>query len=305
MGKDLKQARGSSAIPMTPYDEYGAIDEKALICELEFIVESGASSICAPVMVSEFDTLDEDERKKYIEIVCETVAGRCAVIACATAPNARQAVEYGKFAADCGADAVISMAPRNYEYNMVKDYFSLLAAQSSLPVMIQNAGIPGIQLSTAQIAEIVNEIEGVSWIKQEVIPGPQGITEVMEACGDKLEGAMSGFAAAFSPTDWERGVTASIHACEFCDVIQKVWDLFDNGEENQARDLHYTLLPALQLESLFGMMYAKEIMVRRGVFEPHHVKLRTRKRPLSTHDLAEIDKVWARIEKLLIWNKNN
>ena len=301
MPKDLLKARGSSAIPMTPFDENDVIDEAALRREIEFIVESGATSICVPVMVSEFETLSERERKLMVEVTCDVVAGRCAVIACATAPNAEQAADYGAFAAKCGADAVISMTPKAYEFDRVKEYFIRLAGESGLPVMIQNAGIPGVQLSAGQVARLMEEIDGVTWVKQEVVPGPQGITEVVEACKSGLVGTMSGFGAVYSPTDWARGVTASIHACEFCDLVQRVWDLFDEGKEEEARDFHYAILPALQLEGLFGMMYAKEIMVRRGVFEPRHVRLRTRCRPLSPQDMREIDRVWARTEPLLIW----
>ena len=165
--------------------------------------------------------------------------------------------------------------------------------------MIQNAGIPGVQLSAAQIAEITKEVPGVTWVKQEVPPGPQGITEVMQRCQEGLVGTMSGFGAQYSPTDIARGVTATIHACEFCDVVQRVWDLFDAGREEEGRDLHYAILPALQLESLMGMLYAKEIMVRRGIFQPKHVRLRTRTRPFYSLDLQEIDHVWSRVEKLL------
>jgi len=287
---------------MTPFDEHDAIDVPALKREIEFIVESGATSICVPVMVSEFDTLNERERKLMIEVTCEVVAGRCAVIACATAPSGEQAADYGKFAAQCGADAVISMAPKAYELDRVKDYFYRLADESSLPVMIQNASIPGVQLSAAQVAQIVAEIDGVSWVKQETVPGPQGITEMFEACKTGLVGIMSGFGGVYSPTDIARGVTASILACEFCDLVQHVWDLFDQGREEEGRDFHYAILPALQLEGLFGMMYAKEIMVRRGVFEPKHVRLRTRKRPLHPLDMREIDRVWDRVKPYLIWN---
>jgi len=152
-------------------------------------------------------------------------------------------------------------------------------------------------------AVVMEEIDGVTWVKQEVAPGPQGITDVVEACGNGLVGTMSGFGALYSPTDWARGVTASIHACEFCDLVQRVWDLFDEGKEDEARDFHYAILPALQLEGLFGMMYAKEIMVRRGVFEPKHVRLRTRTRPLTQQDMREIDRVWARTEPMLLWKK--
>ena len=303
MLKDLLKARGSSAIPMTPFDENDVIDEAALRREIEFIVEAGATSVCVPVMVSEFESLNERERKLMVKNTCEVVAGRCAVIACATAPSEEQAAEYGVYAAKCGADAVISMPPRNYEFDRVIDYFKRLAGECGLPVMIQNASLPGIQLSAAQVAQLVEQIEGVTWVKQEVIPGPQGITEVIESCKRGLVGTMSGFQAVYSPTDWARGVTATIHACTFCDVLQHAWDLFDAGTEDEARDYFYAILPALQAEGLYGMMCSKEFMVRRGIFEPRHVRMRTRKRPFTQQDLREIDKIWKHIEPMLIWHK--
>jgi 2-keto-3-deoxy-L-arabinonate dehydratase len=299
MPKDLLRARGSSAIPMTPFDERDEIDVPTLRREMQFILRAHASSVCVPVMVSEFDALSERERKLMVEVACEEIAGRRPVIACATAPNAAQAADYGRFAAACGADAVISMAPKGWEFDRVREYFSRLSEESGLPVMIQNAGIPGVQLFAAQVAALAREIPGVTWVKQEVAPGPPGITEVTEACKEGLVGTMSGFGALYSPTDRARGATATIHACEFCDAVQRVWDLLDAGREEEGRDLHCALLPALQLESLLGMMYAKEIMVRRGVFEKKHVRLRTRRRPLHEMDLREIDRVWERTRPLL------
>ena len=91
-----------------------------------------------------------------------------------------------------------------------------------------------------------------------------------------------------------------VHACEFCDLVQKVWELLDEGEEDQAGDLYEHLLPALILEDLMGMAFAKEIMVRRGVLKNNRV--RSLARPLDEDDMREIDRVWERIQPYLIWH---
>jgi hypothetical protein len=46
---------------------------------------------------------------------------------------------------------------------------------------------------------------------------------------------------------------------------------------------------------------AKEIMVRRGVFRNRRMRMEVK--PLDEYDLAEIDRIWERIEPHLLWHK--
>ena len=83
-------------------------------------------------------------------------------------------------------------------------------------------------------------------------------------------------------------------------LVQKTWDLLDDGKVDEAGDLHEILLPGLFVEGLMGMAFAKEIMVRRGVFKNH--KIRNQSKPLDEYDMKEIDRIWSRIEPHLIWH---
>jgi dihydrodipicolinate synthase/N-acetylneuraminate lyase len=112
---------------------------------------------------------------------------------------------------------------------------------------------------------------------------------------------MGGGGGRYMITERARGSKGVIHACQFCDVVQRIWDLLDVGEDEQAGDLYEHVLPALVLEGLMGMACAKEIMIRRGVFVNNRV--RARARPLDEADMCEIDRVWKRIQPYLIWGK--
>lgn len=296
----LEQARGSGAIPMTPFTEEDKIDVKILEKEIEFIVDSKVGLICTPMMVSEFMALSEDERRLMIRVPIEVNHGRVPLLANVGACNISTAVAYTEYATRLGADAVIAMAPwaGGCDHAGAIAYFSAIATATDLPVMIQNYGIPGVQMNPDQIMDLCARFPNLSWVKEEVTPGPISISNLMQKKTDDLVGVMSGYGGNFNPLDFMRGATATIHACQFCDVVQKIWNLFFAGQEQDARDLHYQLLPALQLESLFGMSYAKEIMIRRGIFQNH--RIRNRLRPLSDEDLKEIDAVWQRIEPLLV-----
>ncbi len=52
-------------------------------------------------------------------------------------------------------------------------------------------------------------------------------------------------------------------ACELADVLTKVVELWWDGDEDNARDLHRRVLPLINLESHPYMRY---ILKRRGVF---------------------------------------
>ena len=111
---------------------------------------------------------------------------------------------------------------------------------------------------------------------------------------------MGGAGGRYMITERKRGSKGVVHACEFCDLVQKIWDLLDEGKDDQANDLFEHLLPAITLESLMGMAFAKEIMVRRGVLKNNHI--RSSAHPLDKYDIHEIDRVWERIKPHLIWH---
>ncbi|MDR1970448.1 MAG: dihydrodipicolinate synthase family protein [Treponema sp.] len=299
MSFDLHKAVGSSAIPMTPFTEGDRVDGDTLAKEIEFIVRCGSTSITTPVMVSEFENLCESERKLLIKIPCEAAAGRLAVIANVAAPCTPQAVDYAEYAQAQGADAVIAMPPAGVSFDFIRTYFKSISDAVTIPVMIQNHSMAGTMLSPAQIICLCEEIENVKWVKQEVAPGPVSISALHKVKTPALEGIMSGYGSQYAPLDFARGAVASIHACEWADLVQQVWDLFFAGREQEGRDLHYKILPALQLEGILGMRYAKEVMIRRGIFK--NTLMRKAAPELSEDDGKEIDRIF---ETVSPWMKD-
>jgi len=293
--------RGSFAIPMTPYDERDRIDEEVLAAEIEFCIESGAGGLVTPVMVSEFRVLSEEERRTMIRVPLAVSVGRVPVIANCAAVNTPLAVSFARYAQEAGADAVIAMPPYTLrpDFETIYAYYQAVSDAVTIPVWIQNAGIAA--LSADQIARLCTEIENVSWVKEEVHPSTHSIGALVSRGCPAIEGVMGGGGGRYMIAENARGAKGVVHACQFCDVVQHVWDLLEAGREDDTRDLHEHLLPGLVLEGLMGMAFAKEIMVRRGVFRNH--RIRSRARPLDEDDMREIDRVWERIQPYLRWHR--
>jgi 2-keto-3-deoxy-L-arabinonate dehydratase len=296
-----REWRGSFAIPMTPYDEDDRIDEEVLAAEIEFCIACGVGGLVTPVMVSEFRVLSEEERRTMVRVPVQVAAGRVPVVANCAAVNTPLAVDYACYAQEVGADALIAMPPYvlRPDSETIYAYYQAISDAVSLPVWIQNAGV--VALSADQIVKLCTEIENVSWVKEEVPPSTHSIGALVSRNCAAIEGVMGGGGGRYMIAEWARGSRGVVHACPFCDVVQRIWELLDEGRREEAGDLYEHVLPALVLEGLMGMAFAKEIMIRRGVFKNH--RIRSRARPLDEDDLREIDRVWERVQPYLIWGE--
>jgi 4-hydroxy-tetrahydrodipicolinate synthase len=296
---ETRDWRGSFAIPMTPYDKDDRIDTQALTAEIEFCIESGVGGLVVPVMVSEFRVLSEDERRTMIRVPVEVSSGRVPVVANCAAVNIPLAVSYARYAQEVGADAVIAMPPYTLrpDFGVIYDYYRTISDAVSIPVWIQNHSVSA--LSPAQVVQLCTELENVSWVKEEVQPSTHSISRLLAQACPQIEGVMGGAGGRYMITEHARGSSGVVHACQFCDVIQRIWELLDQGQQDQAGDLFEAVLPGLVLEGLMGMAYAKEIMVRRGVFKNNRVRMNNT--PFDEADWWEIDRVWERLQPYLIW----
>lgn len=288
--------RGIFAIPMTPWTDNDTIDEDCLRAEIDFICDS-ATGILVPVLVSEFQALSEDERRLMMRLPVEQAKGRIPVIVNVAAENTPLAIDYAHYAREVGADGVIAMPPYALrpDFDVTYAYFKAISDAAQIPVWIQNAGI--MPLSTDQIIKLCSEIEHIKWVKEEVPPTPRSIGALCGRKSPDVHGVMGGVGGLYLPTEHARGVDGCMVACEVCDLLQQVWVLLDAGQHKAARDLFEHVQPLIVLEALLGMGFAKEIMVRRGIFKNH--KMRMQVNPLNSDDLREIDRAWERVKPLL------
>lgn len=291
--------RGVFAIPMTPWTDSDLMDEDVLRAEIDYMIEAGARGVIGPILVSEFQLLSEDERRRFSELLVEQTKGRVPVIVNVAGVNTQQAINFAQHARELGADGVIAMPPYVLRYDAERnyDYIKQVAAAAQMPVMIQNAGLA--PLSPEQVIKLCSEIEHVNWVKEEVEPRHRSIGALAARKSEFVHGIMGGGGGQYLLMEHARGACGTIIACEICDVVQKLWELLDAGEMSQAEDLYERALPIINLEFAMGMAMAKQIMVKRGVFKNHRMRAQTR--PLDADDLREIDRVYERIQPWLIW----
>lgn len=261
------QFRGVFAIPPTPFDDAGNVDEGSLRRCVDFCVAAGAHGIVAPVNASEALALTDAERLRVAEVVVEQTAGRVPTVVGVSGVSTAAAVLYAGHAAAAGADAVIAMPPyvRHPPADEIYDFYAAVA-RAGPPVWIQDYVAPvGTPMAPALLARMLREIPGVDFLKEETLYAPQVMTAVRGLAGDSLKGMMGGMAGRFLLEEYRRGACGTMPACEVADAHVHVWNALDCGEEEEARRLHTRLLPLLNYEAMYSFTIYKEVLLRRGV----------------------------------------
>jgi dihydrodipicolinate synthase/N-acetylneuraminate lyase len=290
-----EQFRGVYTIPVTPFDRHGNIDEDSLKNEVDWCVRAGAHGIVAPVNASEAPTLTDDERKRVTRLVVETTGKRVPVVIGVSGVSTQASVMYTKYARQVGADSVIAMPPygvRLANFETIFDFYQQVAdAADGLPVFIQNwSGPAGTTMSARELARLMQEIDNVSYAKEETVNASHMMTEIIALAGDSCQGVMGGIGGRYLLDEYRRGACGTMPACQATDVHVTIWNALEAGNWDKARRTFNRLLPLLNMEAQYAGALYKEVLKRRGVIA--NATQRSRKgSALDEFDHKELDEI--------------
>ncbi len=291
--------RGIFVIVITPFTSDYALDEASLRKQVRFCIEAGAHGLVGPANASEFSTLSDDERKRWIEIVVGEAKGQIPVVATTTAGHLLPAVELSRFAQAVGADGVMAMPPHVLHPNAdgCYAYYQALSRALEIPICVQNYEPPmGTPMTGALLARMCRELKQVQYIKEETLPEPRKLGETVKMAGESCRGVFGGQGGIYMIDEWRRGACGNMPACQTTDVHVAIWNRLEAGDEQGARKLFNQLLPLINYERLYGVAVYKEVLRRRGV-----IATNTSRAPgatLDDEDLRELDAILTHVEEL-------
>jgi 4-hydroxy-tetrahydrodipicolinate synthase len=291
--------RGIFVIVVTPFTDGYELDEASLCGQIRFCIEAGAHGLVGPANASEFPTLSDDERKRWLDIVIHESAGQLPVIAATTSGHWRPAVELSRYAQGAGADGIMAMPPHvlHPDAEGCYAYYQALAENLEIPIMIQNYNGPvGTPMSSALVARMCRELPNVEYIKEETLPEPRRISETLAAAGDTCKGVFGGQGGIYFLDEMRRGACGNMPACQATDVHVAIWNRLVAGDETGARQLFNRLLPLINYERLYGVAVYKEVLYRRGIIAT--TVSRAPAARLDDADRAELDAILAEVGSL-------
>ena len=188
---------GVYPIAPTPFHEDETIDLEGQKRVLDCMIDQNVDGICILANYSEQFLLTDAEREQLLVTCIEHIAGRVPVIATCSHFSTRVSVERARSAEAVGADMIMVMPPYHGAGLKASDagnfsYFQSLAEAISIPIMVQDAPLSGVQLSVGFLSELAKQLPQVGYFKIEVPGASLKLRNLIEAGGDSIQGPFDG-----------------------------------------------------------------------------------------------------------------
>lgn len=239
--------KGSGVALVTPFHSDGTVDYAALRRLVQEQIKGGTNFLVVQGTTGESPTLSADEKRKVLETVIEENNKQLPIVYGVGGNNTLAVAEAFKAIPE-GVDGILSVAP--YYNKPIQrgfiEHYKHIAAATDLPIILYNVPgrtgsnvLPETTLELAEVKNIVAVKEASGNMEQImeiirckpsdflVLSGDDAITMPLIAAG--ADGVISVVANAF-PKQFSEMVQASL-----------------NGDLDQARKLHYDLLPITKL----------------------------------------------------------
>jgi len=246
------EPRGVFAPNITPFSAQ-SVDEAALRRVLDYLIDAGATGLVPCGTTGESATLTLEEHARVIAITAEHARGRVPVIAGTGSNSTAEAIALTKHAEQVGVDAALLICPyynRPTQPGLIA-HFTQIAAATSLPIIMYNVpSRTGVNMTAATTAEL-SRVPNIVGVKE--ASGDLGqVTEILRlaAPGFAVLSGDGNLTFSICCLGGVGGILADAH------ILPGEWrrmvDLIRSGEVEQAREIHFRLLPitrALFLET--------------------------------------------------------
>jgi 4-hydroxy-tetrahydrodipicolinate synthase len=242
--------RGCATALVTPFMADGSVDEKRLRDLIEYQIAGGVRLLVPCGTTGESATMTDEEDQLVIKLTIEAAQGRAKVIAGTGSNSTAAAIQYSKTAHALGADAVLSVAPyynKPTQEGLYAHFRAIAESVSGLPVVIYNVpGRTSSNISAATTVRLARDVENIVAVKE----ASGNLSQIMEILRERPEGfrVISGddsLTLALIALGGDGLISvASNEAPEF---MSRLLDLALAGRWDEARELHYRLLPLMEV----------------------------------------------------------
>jgi 4-hydroxy-tetrahydrodipicolinate synthase len=250
MTMNVEWLRGCATALVTPFKAGGEVDLERFRALVERQINGGVRLLVPCGTTGESVTLSAEEDQLVIEETVRLARGRAHVIAGAGSNSTAHAIEYSQAARAVGADAVLIVAPyyNKPTHNGLYAHFRAVAeAVEGLPVVVYNVpGRTSSNITAETTLKLAHDCENVVATKE----ASGNLSQIMAILRGRPKGfrVLSGDDAITLPM-LALGADGliSVASNEAPDLMSQMVDAALAGDWERARDLHYRLLPLMEV----------------------------------------------------------
>ncbi len=263
--------RGCATAMVTPFTRDGSVDEKRLRDLIEYQIAGGVRVLVPCGTTGESVTMNDDENKLVIRTTVELARGRAKVIAGTGSNSTAVTIQRSQAAREIGVDGVLTVAPyynKPTQEGLYAHFRAIAEAVDSLPVVIYNVpGRTSSNISAETTLRLARDLENIVAVKE----ASGNLSQIMEI----LRARPDGFRVISGDDSLTLAMIAlggegliSVASNEIPQFMSQMNDLALDGKWDEARQLHYRLLPLMEanfIESSPGPV--KAAMAMMGLLE--------------------------------------
>jgi len=258
---------GCATALVTPFTASGDVDVDRLRALVEYQIAGGVRLLVPCGTTGESATMSDEEDQLVIKTTVEVARGRAKVIAGTGSNSTAAAIQYSLTARELGADAVLSVAPyynKPTQEGLYAHFRAIAESVSGMPVVIYNVpGRTSSNISAETTIRLARDVENIVAVKE----ASGNLSQIMEI----LRSRPKGFRVISGDDSFTLAIIAlggdgliSVASNEIPALMSQLVDLALAGDWNEARALHYRLLPLLEanfIESSPGPVKAAMAMM--------------------------------------------
>ena len=241
--------RGCATALVTPFTIEGAVDEERLRALIEHQIAGGVRLLVPCGTTGESVTMSEEEDQRVIKLTIDTAKGRARVIAGTGSNSTATAIEYSQTARALGADAVLLVAPyynKPTQEGLYAHFRAIAEAISDLPVVIYNVpGRTSSNISAPTTLRLARDFKNIVAVKE----ASGNLSQIMEILRERPADfrVLSGDDSfTFALIALGADGLISVASNEAPELMSQMVDLALEGKWDEARSLHYRLLPLME-----------------------------------------------------------
>jgi dihydrodipicolinate synthase/N-acetylneuraminate lyase len=269
---------GILPVAPTPFHADGAIDPEGMKRVLDCMIDQGVDAICILANYSEQFVLSDEERAVLTKVSLEHVAGRVPVIVTVSHFSTQIVVNRAKAAEALGASMLMMMPPYHGvglapSPEGIFEHFAAVSDAISIPIMVQDAPLSGVQLPVPLLVRMAKEIENVSYFKMEMPFAADKLDLLIAEGGEHIVGPFDGEEAATLLADLDAGCTGTMTSALQPEKIRPIVVDYRAGNTEKALEQWKLCLPLINHENRqCGLRACKTVMMEGGVIGSDHVR---------------------------------
>lgn len=249
MTLQLDWLRGCATALVTPFTASGAVDEPRLRDLIEYQIAGGIRILVPCGTTGESVTMTDEENRLVIRTAVELARGRAKVIAGTGSNSTAVTIQRSQIAREIGVDGVLTVAPyynKPTQEGLYAHFRAIAEAVNDLPVVIYNVpGRTSSNISAETTLRLAHDVENIVSVKE----ASGNLSQIMEI----LRGRPEGFRVISGDDSLTLALIAlgadgliSVASNEAPGMMSKLNDLALAGQWDDARALHYRLLPLME-----------------------------------------------------------